>query len=251
MVCVGAIWEWGKIARLTLKNQRIFLTILFILLLVIIMFLYFNKNYMINYFLTKIFCWLSLIWWFIALILVIFYPYSSIFWYHSLKLHLFFCFLTILPFFWSFLILREFHYKENNLTGSWLLLYLMLLIWSMDSGAYICGKLFGKNKLAPHLSPGKTWEGLIGGLIISMFVSWKFSRYWPLKIDIITLLCLSFIISLVSVLGDLTESMFKRAANVKDSGHIIPGHGGILDRIDSLTSAAPLFVCLILLFFNI
>ena len=94
----------------------------------------------------------------------------------------------------------------------------MILVWGADSGAYMFGKMFGKHKLAPKVSPGKTWQGFFGGLL--------------------------------KVLGDLTESMFKREAGIKDSGNLIPGHGGILDRIDSLTAAVPVFACLLLLVFR-
>ncbi|MDN6550199.1 MAG: phosphatidate cytidylyltransferase, partial [Enterobacterales bacterium] len=127
--------------------------------------------------------------------------------------------------------------------------YVMFLVWGADSGAYMFGKLFGKNKLAPKVSPGKTWEGFIGGLITSALISWGFGLYAPLAVVPATLLVCSIVAALVSVLGDLTESMFKREAGIKDSGHLIPGHGGILDRIDSLTAAVPVFACLMLLVF--
>jgi phosphatidate cytidylyltransferase len=147
------------------------------------------------------------------------------------------------------LALRQFGYEENHFTGAWWLLYVMLLVWGADSGAYMFGKLFGKHKLAPKVSPGKTWEGLIGGLVTSAVISWLFGRYAPLNVVPMTLLVCSVIAALASVLGDLTESMFKREAGIKDSGHLIPGHGGILDRIDSLTAAVPVFACLMLLVF--
>lgn len=116
-----------------------------------------------------------------------------------------------------------------------------------DSGAYLFGKLFGKHKLAPKVSPGKTWEGFAGGLLTSALIAWLFGRYAPLDVVPSTLLICSVVAALASVLGDLTESMFKREAGIKDSGHMIPGHGGILDRIDSLTAAVPVFACLMLL----
>lgn len=125
----------------------------------------------------------------------------------------------------------------------------MLLVWSVDSGAYIFGKLFGKNKLAPKISPDKTWEGLIGGLITSGLIAWLIGCYAPLQIVTSTLVVCSVITVLASVLGDLVESMFKREAGIKDSGSLIPGHGGILDRIDSLSAAVPAFACMMLLIF--
>ncbi len=141
------------------------------------------------------------------------------------------------------------HYDENHYTGAWWLLYVMILVWGADSGAYMFGKLFGKHKLAPKVSPGKTWQGFIGGLLTAAIISWLFGRYAPLNVVPTTLLACSVLAALASVLGDLTESMFKREAGIKDSGHLIPGHGGILDRIDSLTAAVPVFACLMLLVF--
>lgn len=120
-----------------------------------------------------------------------------------------------------------------------------------DSGAYMFGRLFGRRKLAPKVSPGKTWEGFIGGLCCSAVIAWGFSRLAPLTVSSETLIICAVIATLASVLGDLTESMFKREAGIKDSGQLIPGHGGILDRIDSLTAAVPVFACLLLLVFHI
>ena len=101
--------------------------------------------------------------------------------------------------------------------------------------------------MAPKVSPGKTWEVFAGGLLTSALIAWLFGRYAPLDVVPSTLLICSVVAALASVLGDLTESMFKREAGIKDSGHMIPGHGGILDRIDSLTAAVPVFACLMLL----
>ncbi len=126
----------------------------------------------------------------------------------------------------------------------------MLLVWGADSGAYAFGKLFGRHKLAPKISPGKTWEGLIGGLASSALISVVFNHFVPLTSSGHILLICSIVAVLASVLGDLTESMFKREAGVKDSSHLIPGHGGVMDRIDSLTAAVPVFSCLMLLLFK-
>ncbi|SAJ28290.1 CDP-diglyceride synthase [Enterobacter cloacae] len=126
----------------------------------------------------------------------------------------------------------------------------MILVWGADSGAYMFGKLFGKHKLAPKVSPGKTWQGFIGGLFTAAIISWGYGVWANLEVAPSTLLVCSIFAALASVLGDLTESMFKREAGIKDSGHLIPGHGGILDRIDSLTAAVPVFACLLLLVFG-
>ena len=119
-----------------------------------------------------------------------------------------------------------------------------------DFGAYMFGKMFGKHKLAPKVSPGKTWQGFFGGLLTAAVISWAYGVWAHLDVTPTVLLVCSVVAALASVLGDLTESMFKREAGIKDSGHLIPGHGGILDRIDSLTAAVPVFACLLLLVFR-
>lgn len=124
--------------------------------------------------------------------------------------------------------------------GRLLLLYLLVLIAAADVGAYFGGRALGKHKLAPHVSPGKTWEGFAFGMLAAAAVAvagaFLFERpLWPW-------LFLCELVALVSVVGDLTESMFKRHVGLKDSGRLLPGHGGILDRIDSLTAAAPTFL---------
>lgn len=127
--------------------------------------------------------------------------------------------------------------------GPMLTLGLMVMVWLADSGAYFAGRQWGRNKLAPLISPGKTREGAYGGLLASLlFVAvaaalYSHSLRW-------TLACLlaSLVAMLFSIAGDLLESLMKRQSGIKDSGHIIPGHGGILDRLDSLVAAAPLFL---------
>lgn len=125
----------------------------------------------------------------------------------------------------------------------WWLMYVFLLVWCADSGAYFVGRKFGKRKLAPNVSPNKSIEGLIGGLVTSAVVAVVIgSLYLSLNaLALVAFLLLSGATVVASVLGDLFESMLKRRAGIKDSGVILPGHGGVLDRIDSLLSATPLF----------
>jgi phosphatidate cytidylyltransferase len=126
--------------------------------------------------------------------------------------------------------------------GAQLLMYVFLLVWAADSGAYFVGRQFGKHKLAPNVSPGKTIEGLIGGLLSAAVVSYFASQYFIIESDKLAIFFVgSILTTLVSALGDLTESVFKREAGLKDSSNLLPGHGGILDRIDSLTAAVPVF----------
>lgn len=124
----------------------------------------------------------------------------------------------------------------------WWLMYVFLLVWCADSGAYFVGRKLGKHKLAPNVSPNKSIEGLVGGLLTSAVVGVGVGIALNLDgLSLLAFLALSGLTVLASVLGDLFESMLKRRAGIKDSGTILPGHGGVLDRIDSLLSATPVF----------
>lgn len=120
-----------------------------------------------------------------------------------------------------------------------LLLFVLVIVWVADIGAYFTGKRFGKVKLAPKISPGKTWEGVFGGLLAVAVLALVRARWLEIEIAVLLPFCLA--VAIISIIGDLTVSMFKRNAGVKDSGRLFPGHGGVLDRIDSVTAAAPLF----------
>lgn len=125
----------------------------------------------------------------------------------------------------------------------WWLMYVFLLVWCADSGAYFVGRKLGRRKMAPNVSPNKSMEGLAGGLVTGLLVVIAISVF-KLQLTgmaLVAFVALSAVTILASVLGDLFESMLKRRAKVKDSGTILPGHGGILDRIDSLLSATPIF----------
>lgn len=123
-----------------------------------------------------------------------------------------------------------------------LVLTLLVLVWVADSGAYFVGRSLGRRRLASRVSPGKSWEGVLGGLVAVGLVAWLMLREGVLVVDRPgALIALCVVVAALSVLGDLCESLFKRRAGVKDSGQLIPGHGGVLDRIDSLTIGAPAF----------
>ena len=129
-----------------------------------------------------------------------------------------------------------------NQGAEWLF-YALALVWVADIGAYFSGKKFGKNKLAPNISPGKTKEGLLGAVVLTSVYTLIASYYFALDTERSALLVLlSVILTFISVSGDLYFSFLKREAGVKDSGNILPGHGGILDRIDSVLAAMPVFV---------
>ena len=122
--------------------------------------------------------------------------------------------------------------------GAWVLLFALLVIMAADVGAYFAGHRFGRIKLAPSVSPGKTWEGVIGGLLFSLIIAIVGARLlgWPVAV----VAPLAVGAAAFSVVGDLMESLMKRHSGLKDSGHLFPGHGGILDRFDSLTAGIPL-----------
>ncbi|WP_210489954.1 phosphatidate cytidylyltransferase [Rufibacter aurantiacus] len=125
---------------------------------------------------------------------------------------------------------------------SWqIILGVMFLIWASDTGAYAAGRTLGKNKLFPRISPGKTWEGWVGGVLLSLGVAWILSLYYQ-DLELEHWLGVAVLVSVFGALGDLVESMLKRSLNVKDSGTLIPGHGGILDRFDSLILVIPFLV---------
>lgn len=124
--------------------------------------------------------------------------------------------------------------------GPELLLFLLLLVVTADVGAYFAGRQFGRKKLAPRVSPGKTWEGVFGGVAAAVLMA--AIGVWWLDVRAAPFLGLCIIVVVASIVGDLTESLFKRHAGLKDSGSLLPGHGGLLDRVDSVTAAAPVFL---------
>ncbi|MGQ0286968.1 phosphatidate cytidylyltransferase [Pasteurellaceae bacterium 22721_9_1] len=187
----------------------------------------------------------SVIWWLAATGLVMSYPNSAKLWSKSLILQLIFAFNTLVPFLVAVASLRLENYVVDSIHGVQLLLYVFILVWAADSGAYFAGRKFGKHKLAPKVSPGKTWQGVIGGVISAGVLAMLFIHFAGESLfmhgNLLSLTLLSVATIVISVLGDLTESMFKRESGIKDSSNLIPGHGGILDRIDSLTAATPFF----------
>ena len=124
--------------------------------------------------------------------------------------------------------------------GQVLLLFLVVLVAAADVGAYFGGRMLGRHKLAPRVSPGKTWEGFVAGMIAAAVAAACGAVLFGMPIAAWLAVCVP--VALVSVVGDLVESMWKRHAGIKDSSGLLPGHGGVLDRIDSLTAAGPAFL---------
>lgn len=176
----------------------------------------------------------ALSWWLVAFVVVIRYPEGAGVWKAHPSARAAAGLFTLLPAWAGLVLLRQG-------PGAELVLLLVLLVWGADTGAYFAGRRFGRRKLAPLVSPGKTWEGVAGGLLLSFLIAILGWRMIAPGVEAGPFLVVALIVVLFSILGDLLESLFKRLMEVKDSGGLLPGHGGVLDRIDSLTAAAPLF----------
>jgi phosphatidate cytidylyltransferase len=180
------------------------------------------------------------LWWCMALVWIKTYPNSTRVW-ASVGARLAMGWLTLLPAWLALAFLRE------QPDGEWKIIFLLGLVAAADIGAYFIGSNFGRHKLVPAVSPGKSWEGFWGGLVSSMVLSavvWWL--YWR-AISLPAWLLVAAFTALASVLGDLLESMVKRYRGVKDSGNLLPGHGGVMDRLDSISAAAPIFALGLLL----
>ncbi|EAQ32173.1 MULTISPECIES: phosphatidate cytidylyltransferase [Idiomarina] len=182
------------------------------------------------------------IWWVCALALVVNYPSSRRMWSRTRSIVGIFGMLIFVPTWAALVTVRSINIDIQPYFGGWVVLFILLLVWAADVGAYFAGVRYGRNKMMPAVSPGKTMEGLCGGLTLAFIVMMVVSHWTQIPADQFTGYYLTGLFTVVaSVFGDLNESMFKRSAGVKDSGSILPGHGGILDRIDSLTAAVPVF----------
>lgn len=181
-------------------------------------------------------------WWVVATLLTLKYPNSRRLWSRTRSIVGLFGYLTLIPAWVGLLAVRSLNYSDNSLYGGFALLFVLLLVWAADVGAFFAGVRYGRNKLMPAVSPGKTMEGLIGGIALAFVVMMVVSHWVKVPAEQFNGYYLTGLVTVVaSVFGDLSESMFKRCAGVKDSGSLLPGHGGVLDRIDSLTAALPVF----------
>jgi phosphatidate cytidylyltransferase len=129
--------------------------------------------------------------------------------------------------------------RHIHLVGRWDMLFLVLVIWASDIGAYLVGRMVGGPKLAPAISPGKTWSGGAGGLVAAGLVGLGVAIWAGGRLPVAHCVAIAVILGVASQIGDLLESWFKRHFGVKDSGRSIPGHGGLLDRLDGMLTAAP------------
>ncbi len=178
-------------------------------------------------------------WWLVVLFLVMNHPKSSSLLKNNMLIGLINGLFLFIPMTASLAIL---HSQERSLV-----LLLLLLIWAADSGAYFSGRRFGSKKLCPQVSPNKTFEGVYGGIFFAQVVAIGYvisAIQSPTSKDFFVFCFLALVVTLFSILGDLFESVLKRINDQKESGNILPGHGGLLDRIDSLTASAPIFLLL-------
>jgi len=146
-----------------------------------------------------------------------------------------------------FTLLMAIPYLTSAATYQWHLVFgYFLLVWASDTGAYLTGMAFGKRKLFERISPKKSWEGSIGGMLLNLFLAWCCSKWFP-DLDHLTWTITGLLIVITGTFGDLAESLLKRTLNIKDSGNLLPGHGGLLDRFDALLVSVPFVVAFLAL----
>jgi phosphatidate cytidylyltransferase len=224
LVLIGA-WEWAGFIGKTTPASRAVFTIAIALALVAC--LYFYTSYP-NFVLVVV--TIAVVWWFAAFLWLCVAPGRVTPFTAALA-----GFLSLVPC-WLALV----HVTFISQSTRWVL-FTLALVWAADTGAFFAGRWLGRVPLAPRVSPKKTWEGALGGLMTSGVVAWAAAK-WLFEVDTWPFVTTCVAVAALSIVGDLTESMLKRAAGLKDSGTLFPGHGGMLDRIDSVTAAAPALV---------
>ena len=228
IICVAA-WEWAACAGFHDMPEK-FLYVSLILLCLVVCLVLLQKQWIV----LIIVCGLA--WWIIAMFLVARYQMNKSINLSSRIMKAMIGGAILIPAWLSLILIHL------NTSGVSLMLFLFFLIWLADSAAYFSGRKFGIKKLANNVSPGKSWEGVYGALLMSLIFGASYAFYTDMRtiVAVYFVLLVLFTVSF-SILGDLVESMFKLMAGIKDSSNILPGHGGVLDRVDSLTSAAPVF----------
>ncbi|HEY1991876.1 MAG TPA: phosphatidate cytidylyltransferase [Gammaproteobacteria bacterium] len=222
MALVGA-WEWSALVGRPSRNARISLAVFFAVLVGLGLGL---QRHLPGVPWLMLYCLVALGWWVFSLVWIAFWRADF-----PAPVKVLCGVLTLLPSLAAVVAIRD--------GNPWYLVIQLLITSGADIGAYFAGRTFGKHKLAPQVSPGKTWEGVVGGAALVVVVALVADHWLP--VAALPFVLLSICVGLLSVVGDLSESLFKRQAGLKDSGTLFPGHGGFLDRVDSLTAAAPLF----------
>ncbi|MGB1327449.1 MAG: phosphatidate cytidylyltransferase [Porticoccaceae bacterium] len=232
LIVLVAGWEWSDLARVkTVVGKVLFVLALLLSILVIAAYvgIYTHLEQSLSYQI----CFATTALWAVIFLWLQGYPSSAILWSSQpIMLALGIVLLTV-----TWLALASIISLEN---GRYLVLLAMAIIILADIGGYIAGNLLGRHKLAPTISPGKTWEGLLGGLALQVLLVMSLLTYIS-EINWLNLCLLVFPVALSSVIGDLFESMLKRHRGIKDSSNLLPGHGGFLDRLDGVMAALPLF----------
>lgn len=244
VIALGA-YEWANMSGIQPRPQKaLFATII----LVCCLFMTFAIPSELIWFqgaLNKFYVFilgLAIIWWLVSLMMILAYPRYTALWRNSKSIRCLFGFFTLVPTWVAVISLRSHMYDIDPLYGASLIFYVLGIVWAADIGAFFVGVKFGRHKLRPNVSPGKTLEGLLGGIAASTAIIAFAALHYQVDPTRIWLhVLIGGITVAVSALGDLNESMLKRCAGIKDSGKLLPGHGGILDRIDSLTAAFPVF----------
>ncbi|MBV1960468.1 MAG: phosphatidate cytidylyltransferase [Immundisolibacteraceae bacterium] len=226
LILVGGA-EWCRLAGV---KSMVFKTI-YLLLLAVLMVVCYQWPVVIGPLLV-----LTPVWWLLIGWVITGYPDKQPGWLLSKAPMLLAGPLLLVVSWYAFIVMR------GRPEGQWLIMLLFALVWGADIGAYFAGRRWGKVKLMAEVSPGKSWEGVIGGSVAALLVAAIAAlAAGQTGIELIYLIVVGMVTAWVSVVGDLAESLFKRRAGVKDSGKLLPGHGGVLDRIDGLVIAAPFF----------
>lgn len=222
-IVLGA-WEWSAMLQLRGRPMRI----AYVALVAVVLFLawWLTRDQA----LLRPFLFVTALWWVVALAWLSLAPARVNGWSAGLA-----GLLSLVP---AGVALAQFRLTPGS--GSALTLFAIVLIVAADTGAFFVGRALGRVALAPRVSPGKTWEGVLGGLALSLLVA--FAGSILLALPVLPMVMAGFIAAAFSVVGDLTESMLKRHAGIKDSGSLFPGHGGVLDRIDSIMAGAPMLL---------
>lgn len=244
---MGGLWEWLKLADVEDTLARSVLVALNLLLLVVLVWASHSKQGGTTALLT-VMTIIGVVWWLVASVWLRFPTFGSHHESWSRVFKLFAASLAILPA-WCALMLLHSGAEDaakrglgGLVAGHWWLLTALATVWMADTGAYFAGKNFGKHKMSPRISPNKTWEGLAGGVVAGVATCVVFSLATGIHASALPAVAVIGLVTVVAaVLGDLFESLLKRHAGAKDSSDLIPGHGGILDRIDSVLAALPVF----------
>lgn len=244
VVALGA-YEWAKMSGI---NERVSKVSFMALILIICGVLIFAVDGQAVWYqselntLYKTILSIAAVWWAVSLVMILTYPKYSSVWKENIPIRAAFGVLTLIPTWVAIISLRTNLYEVDPFYGASLIFYVLGIVWAADIGAFFCGVKFGKHKLRPNVSPGKSIEGLLGGVMASLAIIAFAALHYQFDASRIGMHILIGVITVaVSALGDLNESMFKRCAGIKDSGKLLPGHGGVMDRIDSLTAAFPVF----------